>query len=96
MTSFQKHELNSFRFANRNKEYKLKSYNRWYWYLAIVLGYSLIGHALIDIRGDVFGYELYRLSSKSMAPDMKRIGKAVEQKPLNKCLPVLVHGRFTD
>ncbi|MCX7113019.1 MAG: signal peptidase I [Proteobacteria bacterium] len=63
--------LSSVRLALRNKEYKLQLYNRWYWYLAIFVAVSVPANILFSFRGDVLGYETYRIPAKSMEPTLQ-------------------------
>lgn len=61
----------SVRLALKNKEYQLQSYNRWYWYLAIFVAVSFFANVLFSFRGDILGYETYRIPAKSMEPTLQ-------------------------
>lgn len=63
--------ISSVRLALKNKEYQLQSYNRWYWYLAIFVVISVIANILLSSRGDILGYETYRIPAKSMEPTLQ-------------------------
>lgn len=63
--------ISSVRLALKNKEYQLQSYNRWYWYLAIFISVSVIVNVLFSSRGDILGYETYRIPAKSMEPTLQ-------------------------
>lgn len=57
--------------ARRRKHYSLKWYNRWYWYLAVVLLVLGMGASLNVIRGSALGYEMYTIPSQSMMPTLQ-------------------------
>lgn len=61
----------SVRLALKNKEYELKSYNRWYWYLLAFVTVSVIANILFSFRGDILGYETYRIPAISMEPTLQ-------------------------
>jgi signal peptidase I len=61
----------SVKLALKNREYQLQTYNRWYWYLAIYVSVSFFADVLISHRGDIFGYEMYRISARSMEPTLQ-------------------------
>lgn len=61
----------SVRLARNNKEYQLRSYNRWYWYILIFITVSVIANVLFSFRGDILGYETYRIPAKSMEPTLQ-------------------------
>jgi len=61
----------SVRLALENKEYELKSYNRWYWYILVFVTVSLLTNILHSFRGDILGYETYRIPAKSMEPTLQ-------------------------
>lgn len=58
----------SVRLALKNREYELKSYNRWYWYILAFVTASLLANILLSFRGKILGYETYRIPAKSMEP----------------------------
>jgi signal peptidase I len=57
--------------ARKNKEYTLKPYNRWYWYLAFLASVSIIFNALLVYRGELLGYQTFSIPSQSMVPTLK-------------------------
>ena len=61
----------SVRLALKNKEYHLQSYNRGYWYLAIYVAVSIIANVIFSFRGNILGYETYRIPAKSMEPTLQ-------------------------
>jgi len=61
----------SVRLAIRNKEYQLQSYNRWYWYILIFIIITVFANVLFSYRGDILGYETYRIPAKSMEPTLQ-------------------------
>ena len=61
----------SVRLALNNKEYELKSYNRWYWYILAFVTMSVLTNILVSFRGDILGYETYRIPAKSMEPTLQ-------------------------
>ena len=63
--------ISSVNLASKNKEYHLLPYNRWYWYLAIFVTVGVIANILLSFRGDIFGYETYRMPAKSMEPTLQ-------------------------
>jgi len=63
--------VSSIRLAIRNKDYCLKSYNRWYWYLGLFVVMSLLSNTLFGFRGSLLGYETYRIPAKSMEPTLQ-------------------------
>jgi signal peptidase I len=63
--------VSSVRLAYKNKEYHLKAYYRWYWYLALIVAIAVLANVLIPIRGSVFGYETYHIPAKSMEPTLQ-------------------------
>lgn len=63
--------ISSVRLALKNKEYQPQSYNRWYWYLAIFVTVSVVAIFLLSFRGNILGYETYRIPAKSMEPTLQ-------------------------
>jgi len=63
--------IDSVRIARRNKNYALKSYNRWYWYIAIFATFVLISIILSSFRSTVLNYETYRMPFASMSPTLQ-------------------------
>lgn len=63
--------VSSIRLALNSREYHLKSYNRWYWYLAIILAVAALANTLFSFRGSILGYEMYRIPAKSMEPTLQ-------------------------
>jgi len=61
----------SVRLAIKNKEYELRPYNRWYWYALIFISVIVFINIIFSYRGDVFGYETYRIPAKSMEPTLQ-------------------------
>ena len=61
----------SVRLAIKNKEYQLHPYNRWYWYVSIFICVSVLTNTLFLYRGDILGYETYRIPAKSMEPTLR-------------------------
>ena len=60
--------VSAVRLAFKNRDYTLKSYNRWYWYLAIFVAVTLILQIIASSRGKLLGYEIFRIGSKPMGP----------------------------
>lgn len=56
------------RLARHEKDYALKPYNRWYYYVVIYLALSFATEAFKPYRGDVYGYDFLRFPSGSMMP----------------------------
>jgi len=56
------------RLARHEKDYTLKSYNRWYYYIVIYLALSFATETLKPYRGDIYGYDFLRFPSGSMMP----------------------------
>ncbi|WP_347985883.1 signal peptidase I [Methylomonas sp. AM2-LC] len=52
--------------AYRSGETKLKSYNKWYIYVGYVMLSTILGNELISNRDKIFGYDSFRVVSKSM------------------------------
>ena len=48
-----------------------KRYNRWWWYVAWVVGINLASSPVAANRGAVFGYDHYYIPSMSMAPTVQ-------------------------
>lgn len=63
--------INSTQLALRNKNYHLKPYNRWYWYLGIYILTTLLTNILFEYRESVLGFESYHISTKSMEPTLQ-------------------------
>ena len=63
--------IDSARIAIPKKEYQLSSYNRWYWYLTIFIVISVVANILFVFRGEVLGYQTYRIPAKSMIPTLQ-------------------------
>jgi len=63
--------ISSVKLANKNSEYFLKPYNRWYWYLVIWVVMTAITNAIFSYRGMVLGYETYSMFHKSMVPTLQ-------------------------
>ncbi|MCF6257937.1 MAG: signal peptidase I [Gammaproteobacteria bacterium] len=63
--------ISSVKLALGNKEYQLQPYNRWHWYLAIFVAVSVIANVLFSSRGNILGYETYRIPAKSMVPTLQ-------------------------
>ncbi|WP_158601369.1 signal peptidase I [Marinomonas rhizomae] len=63
--------LSAVRLALANQFYELKSYNRWYCYLAILALILALGQTLISSRGALLGFELYQVPSRSMMPTLQ-------------------------
>lgn len=63
--------ISSVRIALKNKEYQLQPYNRWYWYLAVFVAVSVFANVLFSFRGEILGYETYRIPAKSMDPTLQ-------------------------
>lgn len=63
--------IDSARIAILKKEYQLLSYNKWYWYLAVFIVISVLANILLAFRGEVLGYQTYRIPAKSMVPTLQ-------------------------
>ncbi|MEE9327678.1 MAG: signal peptidase I [Cocleimonas sp.] len=63
--------VSSIRLARKNKEYTLKSYNKWYWYIVFLVSVSIIFNALLAYRGEILGYHTYSIPTQSMVPTLK-------------------------
>lgn len=63
--------VSAIRLARKNQDYTLKSYNRWYCYLAIVVAVTVILQIVGSARGKLLGYETFRIVSKSMDPTLQ-------------------------
>lgn len=63
--------ISSARLAHQNKEYHLKSYNRWYWYIAIIVAISISTNVLFSFRETIFGYATYHIPAASMEPTLQ-------------------------
>ena len=63
--------VSSVRLAYKNKEYHLKKYNRWYWYIAFIVVIATFANILSSLRGNIFGYESYRIVAKNMEPTLQ-------------------------
>ena len=63
--------ISSVKLALKNKEYPLQSYNRWYWYLTIFVTVLVLANILFSSRGNILGYEAYRIPAQSMAPTLQ-------------------------
>jgi signal peptidase I len=48
-----------------------KPYNRWWWYLAWIVGVNVAASPLAENRGSVLGYDHYYIPSMSMAPTIR-------------------------
>jgi len=48
-----------------------KSYNRWWWYVAWIVGLSVVTAFIAPNRGKLFGYDHYYIPSMSMAPTLQ-------------------------
>jgi signal peptidase I len=63
--------FSSFKAARRNHNYQLRAFNRWFYYVAIIIFVSTAANALLSFRGQVLGYEAYRIPAKSMEPTLQ-------------------------
>ncbi|WP_088134884.1 signal peptidase I [Vibrio gazogenes] len=63
--------ISSVRLALKNRQYPLQPYNRWYWYLAILMAVSLIANTLFSARGAILGYQTYQIPSRAMEPTLQ-------------------------
>jgi signal peptidase I len=48
-----------------------KRYNRWWWYIAWIAGFSVVPSLVAAYRGTAFGYEHYYIPAMSMAPTLQ-------------------------
>lgn len=63
--------------ARKAGDYQLKWYNRWYVYLALIVGLHVVARPMLaQFRGTIFGYNTYRIPSSNMLPTI-RIGELV-------------------
>lgn len=60
--------ISSARLALKNKQFRLKPYNRWYWYLCIWSILAIGSHLVMTYRTQLFGYQTYQVTANSMKP----------------------------
>ncbi len=63
--------FSSFSAARKNHNYQLRTFNRWFYYVAIIIFVSTAANTLFSFRGEVLGYETYRIPAKSMEPTLQ-------------------------
>ena len=63
--------VSAVRLALRQREYQLRSFNRWYCYLGLFIVTALLGNALFGARGSMLGYETYHIPGQSMDPTLQ-------------------------
>lgn len=57
--------------ARARRDYRLRPFNRWYWYLAFYGAAVALSTLLLDHRGTWLGYATYRVPAGSMAPTLQ-------------------------
>lgn len=57
--------------ARSSNEYELRWYNRWHWYVLILLLVTSGFQVLYTFRGPILGYEMFRVPSASMMPTLQ-------------------------
>jgi len=62
--------VDSIRLASKNSDYQLKPFNRWYWYIIIVLAAWAVTTILTHDRVNVLGYATYSIPAQSMYPTL--------------------------
>lgn len=63
--------LSSVGLAARSRVYRVKGFNRWYWYLTFFISASLVANVLSSYRAPILGYETYRIPAQSMHPALQ-------------------------
>ncbi|WP_170221773.1 signal peptidase I [Neptunomonas concharum] len=63
--------ISSVRSARRNNNYELRWFNRWYWYVAVLILVPVGFQLLFAYRGLVLGYETFHIPSGSMVPTLE-------------------------
>lgn len=58
--------------AVRERTAPARWYNRWWFYLAWIIGSYAVSHGLISIRPTLLGFEPFRLPANSMAPTIQQ------------------------
>jgi signal peptidase I len=63
--------VSSIQLAHNRNEYQLKAYNRWYWYVGLIIVLSLLTNVIFGFRGTLLGYETYSIPAQSMDPALQ-------------------------
>ena len=61
----------SVRLAKNSKEYNLKPYNKWYWYILLVIIFSILSELFFSQRIGLLGYETYKIPARAMTPTLQ-------------------------
>lgn len=63
--------VSAFMLAKKNKRYKLKAFNRWYFYIAILVPVMLANYFITQHKSKIIGAQTYRIPSNSMYPTLQ-------------------------